>query len=186
MKRVLWSGLWCLAFVSVVQADQTSAVATMAVKPVQTNVQPGGTLSVDVFISGAVNVAAYQVQVAVTGGDKGKFTLESMTIDRQRQDFALYNSGAEMLDVQDKNTGWIGLVRVSGGTDMVKPAYVATFTFKASDDAAGTFKVQIPVDNQDSFILDTAGLQIQHKVADAAQVSVGPPAPTRTESRKKG
>ena len=187
MKRALWCGLLCLTTVGVVRADNVApaAGATFTVKTTQASVQPGGMVKVEVFVSGAVNVAAYQVMLGASGGDKGTLTMDSMTVDRQRQDFALFNSGAEMLDVQDKASGWIGLVRVVGGTDIVKPAYIATINFKASPDAAGTFKINIRTDNTDSFLLDTQGLLIPHKVAAAAEVTVGAPAPTRTETRKK-
>ncbi len=187
MKRAMLCGLLCMATISVARADNQPAAAnaTISVKAVQANVQPGGTVTVEAFVSGATNVAAYQIQVAATGGDKGTLTLDTMTIDRQRQDFALFNTGAEMLDVQDKKAGWIGLVRVVGGTDMVKPVYVATFTFKASPDAAGTFKLNVRTDSTETFILDTNAVQVPHKTGTAVEVSVGAPTPTRTEGRKK-
>jgi len=174
--------------VAVVRADKETpaATATISVKATQASVQPGGTVTVDVFVAGAPNVGAYQVMVGASGGDKGTLTLDSMSVDRQRPDFALYNSGAEMLDVQDKLSGWIGLVRVVGGSDIIKPSYVATINFKASPDAAGTFKINIRTDNTDSFLLDAVGMLIPHKVGAAAEVTVGAPAPTRTEDRKKG
>lgn len=187
MKRVTWCGLLCLVGVGLVQADTptSTASATFTAKAVQTNIQAGGTVTVEVQISGAVNVAAYQVQLGVTGGSKGTLTLESMSVDRARQDFAFFNSGAEMLDVQDKKAEWVGLVRVLGGGDIVKPSYAATFTYRASADAAGAFKINIRTDNTDSFLLDGNAVQIPHKIGAAAEVTVGAPTPTRTEGRKK-
>lgn len=187
MKRAMWCGLLCLTCVAVVRADNqtAAATATISVKALQANVQPGGTVTVEAYISGAPNVAAYQIMVGATGGDKGTLTVDSMSIDRARPDFALFNTGAEILDVQDKKAGWIGLVRVSGATDMVKPVYVATFTFKASSDAAGTFKLNVRTDNTDSFILDLAATQVPHKVGAAVEITVGGAAPTRTDGRKK-
>lgn len=166
--------------------DQPAAAgATVSVKAAAANVQSGGTIKIEAFVSGALNVSAYQVQLGASGGTKGTLTLESMTVDRTRQDFAFYQSGAEMLDVQDKTHEWVGLVRTSGGGDIVKPSYVATFTFRASPDAAGTFKVNVRTDSTETFLLDQAALQIPHKIGAAAEVTVGAPIPTRTEGRKK-
>lgn len=187
MKRALWCGLCCLAVATTAFADNQAATtgAMISLKPVQTNVQPGGTITIDVFISGAVNVGAYQARVAVSGGQKGAFTLQSMKIDRERPDFAMFNSGADLIDVKDDKAGWVGLVRVSGATDMSKPRYVATFTFQASADAAGTFKFYVVEDQDYTFLLDTNGVIIPHQAGEAVQVNVGAPAPERTEGRKK-
>jgi hypothetical protein len=188
MKRFFSTMIVVLGAANMAAAmDQTQAnapAAAVTVKAVQGSVQPGGTVTVEAYVSGAVNVAAYQIQLRATGGSKGTLTLESMSVDKQRQDFAFFQAGAELIDLQDQKNEWLGLVRVSGGSDMIKPVYAATFVFRASADAAGVFKINVPNDNQDTYILDTAGLQVMHKIGAPVEVSVGGPAPVRTEGRK--
>lgn len=187
MRRMMLVSVMMAGLGSWAQAgDQPAAAgATVSVKAAAGNTQPGGTIKVEAYVSGALNVSAYQVQLGVSGGTKGTLTLESMAVDRTRQDFGFYQANSELLDVQDKNNEWVGLVRTAGGSDMVKPSYVATFTFRASPDAAGSFKINVRSDSTETFLLDQAAVQIPHKIGAAAEVTVGAPTPTRTEGRKK-
>lgn len=185
LQKLMVAGLLVLGVGNMAQAvDQTPAGATVSVKTLQSAVQPGGIITVEAYVSGAMNVSAYQVQLEASGGTKGTLTVESMTVDKQRQDFAFYQANSEMLDVQDKNAKWVGLVRTSGASDMVKPSYVATFTFRASADAAGSFKINVRSDSTETFILAQDGVQIPHKASVAVEVNVGAPTPVRTEGRK--
>ena len=185
LQKLMVAGWLVLGVGSLAQAvDQTAAGATVSVKALQGNVQPGGTVTVEAYVSGALNVSAYQIQLGASGGTKGTLTIESMSVDKQRQDFAFYQAGSEMLDVQDKNSQWVGLVRTSGASNVVKPAYVATFTFRASADAAGNFKINVRSDSTETFILTQDGVLIPHKVSAAAEVNVGAATPVRTEGRK--
>lgn len=187
MKKLMAASLMVLGAGSLSMAvDQTAATtgATVSVKALNSTIQPGGTVTVEAYISGALNVSAYQVQLSATGGTKGTLTLETMAVDRQRPDFAFYQANSEMLDVQSKNSEWVGLVRTSGAGDIVKQAYVATFTFRASPDASGTFKINVRSDSTETFILAQDGVQIPHKISAAAELNVGTPTPTRTDGRK--
>lgn len=187
MRNVLSVTLLTLGMAGAAQADNqtaAAAAATVSVKAVQSNVQAGGKIVVEAYVSGAVNVSAYQVQLGASGGTKGTLTLESMTVDKQRSDFAFHQAGAELIDVQDKGAEWVGLVRTAGGSDIVKLSYVATFTFRASPDAQGVFKVNVRTDSTETFLLDQAGLLIPHKLGATAEVAVGTPAPVRKDGRK--
>lgn len=162
----------------------TTPSPMVTVKALQNTIQPGGTVTVDVFVSGALNVGAYQIQLGATGGSRGTLTLEQMAVNKQRPDFAYYQAGSELIDLQDKHHEWLGIVRMAGASDLVKPSYVGTFTFRASLDAAGVFQINVRSDSTETFLLAENGVLIPHRVGAAAEVGVGTPAPVRAEQRK--
>lgn len=159
-----------------------NAAATISVKAAQTTATAGSLVSVDAFVSNAADLAVFQLQLAATGGQKGSLTLESITIGKERPDFVF--GEAEILDAVDMNQGRVGALRYTGGTNVVKPVYLATFHFRATNDANGTFKINLQNGNE-SFLNDSAAVQIPHQKSADAEVTVGKVQPTRVDTRSR-
>ncbi|MBI4719563.1 MAG: hypothetical protein HY763_17335 [Planctomycetes bacterium] len=164
--------------------DQTAApanAAVLSIRAAQSSVQPGGTVSFDVFVNNARDVAVFQLQMEATGGDRGSLTVEGMKVDKTRPDFVF--GTAEILDAADMVNGRVGALRYNGGSNVDKPAYLATFTFKASADAQGTFRVNFK-SGDETFLNDSGAILIPHTKSTGVEVVAGRPvAKTREEER---
>ncbi|MBI4717793.1 MAG: hypothetical protein HY763_08325 [Planctomycetes bacterium] len=170
---------------AVLAGDVTSAApenaAQISMRVAQSSAQPGGTVAVDVFVSNAKDMAVFQLRVEATGGDRGSMKLDGIKVAKERPDFVF--GTAEILDAADMVNGRVGALRYNGGNTVDKPAYLATFTFKASDDAQGTFRFSLK-EGDDNFLNDSNAILIPHKKGAPVEVSVGKPtAKTREEER---
>lgn len=160
----------------------SSTFASINVKATQANAAPGGLVSVEAFVSNAQDLAVFQLQLGATGGEKGTLTLEGITVAKERPDFVF--GTAEVLDAVDMNQGRVGALRYTGGSNVAKPVYLATFNFRASPDALGTFKINLRAGDE-SFLNDSAAVLIPHKKGADAEVIIGKPTPTRVEPRSR-
>jgi hypothetical protein len=108
--------------------------------------QPGADLEIDVVTSAPLkSLQSYQLHMRVTGGTQGHLELIDVVIQPRRDAalgtvaFSATNLGAgQMLAGMDE-----GGVRTSAG------AYLATFTYRASPDAAGSFVIEPGVGGSD-------------------------------------
>lgn len=125
------------------------------------SVQPGGTVTVDLFLSGAANVRTYQVAVEATGGDSGSLTRREGWIDADRPDYVF--GTAQVIKAVDDVHGRAGAVLFDGGVNAMTQAYLGTFTFEASSDAAGDFVISARV-GSDTFVGDPDLQQLPYRV----------------------
>ncbi len=104
--------------------------------------EPEGDLyTVDVFAQGITGLRSYQVGLVVEGGSSGELVREEVVIDKQRPDYIF--ADLAVIDAADQLGGRAAGILEDGIHDQVEPAYLATFTFRATPDASGTFQVRI-------------------------------------------
>lgn len=129
---------------------------TITVVPRQTSVRGGDTLTVDMYLSGAVGVRAYQVKLEVTGGDAGALDRDQMIIDTNQRDYIFAAFGtSEVIKGEDQVNGRIGALMISGSVDATQRSYLGSETFRVSDDASGSF--QISINRVDTLLTDERG-----------------------------
>lgn len=116
-----------------------SSVASFSIQPRQRAVHAGHHVQVDVFVSGAASLMAYELGVAVRPGRSGSSRLVSAAIDTDRRDYIF--SGMNCLPLTDSTIGRIGGVLLEGSVDTVSTnrAYLGTLTFATSPNARGVF-----------------------------------------------
>ena len=120
----------------------SSAAASFTLVTSDRSVAAGGEFSVDVYVSGATGLRGYEVSLAATGGRRGSLELVDVAIRSERSDFALNGSASVVTD--DLTRGRVAAALYQGETvDSGDNAYLGTFTFRASDDAAGAFDLSI-------------------------------------------
>lgn len=143
-------------------------------------VVPGGTVTVDVFVSGVTALNSYQVTVQpmLTGG-AGTLTLDHCQVDESRPDFVFAGLGT----TSACNPALQQVVSVAAGSAPVDvpastQAYLGTFTFEVSGDATGatTFEFQIRTE-PDSLLLDPLSSSITFDVAPPCVIDIALCAP---------
>lgn len=131
--------------------------AILQVVPREANGQAGGVVTVDVFISGISSLRTYQVALDATGGQGGSLTREDAWIDTDRADYVF--GAAEAIKAVDDVHGRIGAVLFDGDMDAIGPKYLGTYTFRASNDAGGTFTITARL-GRDTFLSDPEHMPI--------------------------
>jgi hypothetical protein len=131
---------------------------------------PDGLYLVDVFVQGATNLRSYQIGVLVTGGTSGDLLRDELQIEKTRPDFVFGDENA--ISAADQVGGRLGGVLIDGGVDRPAPAYLGTYSFHPSPDAAGTFEVSIDSRPQ-SFLSDAGNAMLEFRTAPAALINIG-------------
>ncbi len=174
--RVVVNGL------SAEQAERATTVVN-AVTPVNMagpviSVVPAGRSGdrymVDVFVQGVPDIRSYQVTMMAGGGDSGTLQLEDVRIDSARPEYVFGSS--QTVTANSPMTGKLAAVLYDGTAAALKPAYLGTMTFRASPDAAGTFRVNVEV-GPDSIVATGDNKEVGYSVGADARIVVGP---TRT------
>ena len=130
-------------------------------------ISPGESVDVEVYVGTVSDLVTYQVTLEVTGGDAGGLELDGLLVDTGRDDYVF--GAAEVLAAEDLGGGRLGAVCLDGGRNIVGPAYVGTFSYRASSDAAGSFDVCVR-GGEDSFLLDSEGEIIPSSPGDGARI----------------
>ncbi|UCE61193.1 MAG: hypothetical protein JSU63_05475, partial [Phycisphaerales bacterium] len=133
-------------------------------------IQPLGTVAVDVFIGPAVDVAAYEVVVQVSGGIAGSLTLDGITIDEQRPDY-VFASVPGAVSVVDEDGARASASVGSNGVEVLESAYLATFVYTADADASGVFDVTLRGNNA-SFLNDSFGVLMLSDLGEGTAIGV--------------
>jgi endonuclease/exonuclease/phosphatase family metal-dependent hydrolase len=109
--------------------------------PRQRTARAGGFVDVDVFVSGVEGLVGFEMGVHANGGRRGGLILDSITVDTQRSDYVF--NGLYSFPAIDNTLGRLGGALMGSGVDVVAGdrAYVGTFRFAVSADAAGAFNV---------------------------------------------
>lgn len=131
----------------------------------------GGVVEVQVFLTNAQNVAAYELHMSVTGGPAGSLELESIFVDKNRKRFLFGRAQVvEAIDLKGKRAA---IITYSRGADVgtAAKAYLATFRYRVSPEANGVFTVNI--NTTKSFVSDSAVQRIAFRAGLSARVAVG-------------
>ncbi len=157
-------------------------------------VEPGGEIDVRVFLgaisrepsaigesvgrgSPAVPLQAYQIHVEASGGRSGSLDLVGITIE-DRPNFIFSGAGEERFDAYNIDTGQMLAGLFGRSVTPPRNGYMATFTYRASTDAAGTFVVDIMHDdaNWDQTFLVGAELtdKIELRATTPAAIAIAP------------
>ncbi len=145
--------------------------------PRQRAIKAGGTVDVDVYASGVANLRGYEFGVTAGSGRRGALTLDAVSVDTDRADYAF--AGLHNFPAIDSELGRVGAAVMGMGESIPanKRAYVGTFTFRASDDAAGAFNISAAMEHVGLF---TDGFTSQTVSAvDDVMVLVTNSSPTR-------
>ncbi len=146
---------------------------TITVIPLRSVIRPGDMLHVDVYASNVGALRAYELKLAVQGGDDGELSLLDLAIDKHHPDYVF--STLEDVGAVDHSNSRIGGALLSGGVDVTGQGYLGTFTFQASTQGAGAFELSISVDDRASLLLSTSSVPMAFTAKPAVvTVSAGP------------
>ncbi len=123
------------------------------VVPREASGQPGDLFTVDLFVNRATNLRVYQITLEAAGGRSGSLTRENVQIDNERADYVF--GTAAIIPAVDQFNGRLGSLMFEGGVNVAEPKYLGSFSFRASDDAAGTFTIGFRL--IDTFLTDPDG-----------------------------
>jgi hypothetical protein len=151
-------------------APTPSPTAGPVISLVPAGQSPDGLYLVDVFVQGATNLRTYQIGVDVTGGTRGELFRDELQIEKTRPDFVFGDQDA--ISAVDQVGGRLGGVLIDGGVDRPAAAYLGTYSFHPSPDAAGTFQVSIATGGK-SFLSDPGNEMLEFRTAPAALVTIG-------------
>jgi hypothetical protein len=150
--------------------------ATIALRARSANIQPGRRVEVEVTLQTALSdLRGYQLHLAARGGSSGSLQLVDIAIER-RSDLAF--AGLPFWSAFNASTGQMLAGLDSPGVAVPAGAYLATFTYQASPDAAGEFAVELLADRTDStqrtFLFPTpAGSTITIPAVPPARIAIG-------------
>jgi hypothetical protein len=134
----------------------------------------------DVFIQGVQSMRSYQVGLNVEGGNSGNLVREEVAIDEERPDFVF--TQLDYLAPADQIGGRAAGVLKDGVVNRVEPGYLATFAFRATPDASGTFQVSIDTGSK-SLLADSQNDMMEFQTSAPAMVTIGQ-TPTRHTTDK--
>lgn len=142
---------------------------TISAKALQKVVAPGETFEVEIAVEQVTDLAVVQFKIVTDGGDSGTLTIEDIVIDKRHPNFAF--RAAEVVDAVDRDLDRAGVIRLTGGEDIVEPAYLATVTVRTSKDAAGVFHVNLE-EGEETFLRDSSAVPIEVAIGIASTVTV--------------
>lgn len=155
----------------ILTAAPTATVGPMlSVVPRETVVAPGSTATVDIFLSGVVEMRAYQVALAMDQQGQGKIDLGEPSVDIERRDYVF--AGQQSVQATDPTKGRALAALYSGAAPALETVYLATYTFDVGQDARGSFSVQIR-ENNDTLLRDSNGLPVGFQPAVPATITIG-------------
>ena len=144
--------------------------ATITLVARRARVFPDRPVSVDIFVSGMVDLRTFQVALEVSGGTAGSMTIEDMQIDRARSDYVF--GTLQKVDAADLIGKRVGGVLISGGVNATEMSYLGTATLRPSADARGTFRVTVNAGNRSTLLWTSDNVPVRFQT-EAASISVG-------------
>jgi hypothetical protein len=110
-------------------------------------VHAGELIEVQASIDGPLDaLRGYQLHLAATGGTRGVLELADMSIDTLRPDYAFAGVAATWRAFNRDISQMFAGMDAPTGVPVDDGAYLATFTYRAPADAAGTFSVDVLYD----------------------------------------
>lgn len=154
-----------------------SNAAVISVEPNTTNVRPGSSFSVDVYIANVADLNTYQVRVNATSASVGALPVSDLYIDKDREDF-VFGAG-EVLDAVDNNGLRMGALMFNSQTiDTVDRLYLGTYTFDVPAGTHGRIYVNVEV-GEESFLRNPLSRPIEFRLGQAGVVNLGGRTPAR-------
>jgi hypothetical protein len=147
---------------------ETDPKVVLQLAPSTRSVKPGEVVAVDVLVSGVADFRGYEVALAATGGRSGSLDIESVIVDRDRHDYVF--GSHEAVDVGDVAGSRVVAAKIAGGVD-AREAYLATFMFRASEDALGTFRIVVR-EGGDTMLLNSVGSTLNVRSITNASIRV--------------
>ncbi|MEK6676905.1 MAG: hypothetical protein AABZ47_14790 [Planctomycetota bacterium] len=125
-------------------------------------------LTVNVFVDSPIALRGYQTALDVSGGSAGTLSLESLVVTDTRTDFVFHT----LSDVPaiDNGNARVASALFSGAASGSPSKYLATYTYRASSNAAGTFTISIRT--EDTMLRDENSGSVNWEVGDVAEVTV--------------
>lgn len=115
----------------------------LAVQAAKRAVRPGGLVQVHVFLeNGTEATRSYQLHVEATGGRNGQLELVDVSIE-DRDDYLFATRPDALTAFNAKNGQMLATIVVDEGVKVGDRAYLATYTYRASDDAVGAFVIDV-------------------------------------------
>ncbi len=142
---------------------------TISAKALQKVVAPGETFEVEIAVEQVTDLAVVQFKMVTAGGERGTLTIEDIVIDKRRANFAFRT--AQVVDAVDRDLDRAGVIQLTGGEDIVEPAYLATVTVRTSKDAAGVFHVNLE-EGEETFLRDSSAVPIEVAIGNPSTVTV--------------
>ncbi len=127
---------------------------TLVATPEAAETKAGSEIRVHVFMDAALpNFRAYQLHAAVSGGRAGALDLVDITIEDRKD--SVFTDADNAFDAFNADNAQMLSGLFAGKVTTKRMAYLATFIYRASPDAAGTFVVDVlhGDDNQDQTFL---------------------------------
>ncbi len=107
----------------------------------------GETVDVKVILTQPLDdLRGYQLDLDVSGGRAG--TLELVAVELERTQAFVFNGRGDTFDATNIEKSQVLCGLVGEGVETPASAYLATFTYRASEDAVGTFVIDVPKDGQ--------------------------------------
>jgi glucose/arabinose dehydrogenase len=138
-------------------------------------VRQGQRFEVRAFVTADVGLQSYQLHIASSGGRRGSLELIDIDIDPQYDN--IFAGRSDSFSAFNVDTGQM-LAGVNGKTQPANDAYLATFIFEASPDAAGSFVIELltneALGDQTFMIADfTDAISITHNAAAVIEIAPG-------------
>jgi hypothetical protein len=107
-------------------------------------VRPGALIDVEVYLDSSVkSLTGYQLHLGVSGGAKGSLDLVDMSFNEKREDYAYAEQATDWSAFNPAIAQMIVGMDALEGVGTRAGAYLATFTYRVSRDASGTFEVNV-------------------------------------------
>ena len=136
-----------------------------------TAIRAGDSFTVDTFVSGVADLGAFQVGLVAADGTTGEIIVEDVEIVGSRSDFVFDPSAITVTDLSQFRA--VGAM-MQGGVIAEEPAYVATYTLRASHDASGTFSINV-LTGEGSLLRDSDAIAIPYRAGRDLIITVGKP-----------
>ena len=160
------------------ETESQTRILLAADRPI---LQAGDQIAIDVLVTNVEDLQTFQVTLDVKGGDQGSLDLQQIVIDDSRPEFVFGRGNA--LDATNVKTKEAAGVLLSDSVDVAEPALLATFLFRASRGAAGTFTISL-AGNEQTFLRDAGALAIESQSDSTLQVTIVDRARERKIDRK--
>ena len=148
-------------------AVTVASLAEFSLVPSAELVAPEQLVDVEVYVDCVDYLGTYEVSLTVTGGQTGALELEDLFIDTDREDYVF--GAASIVSAVSLPGCKLGAMLQDGGVVVDEPAYLGTFTYRASADAGGVFSVTVR-EHPHSFLEEPNGSLIPSSPGEGALV----------------
>lgn len=132
--------------------------------------ESNGLHKVDIYVEGASDLRSYQVMLLIGGGESGRLELADVKIHQDRSDFVF--NGVEFVPVEGVVNGRLGAVTWTESVDAPGQAYLGTYSFRASSDAQGVFRIAIDV-GMETILGNSNSEEMSYSAGPDARIVVG-------------